>query len=98
MQDVVARWGGEEFLVLLPDTTLDEAMEIAERLRATIDSSSVEIPTETLHITFSGGVSSSITTRNVADLCKIADRALYIAKETRNNIVSQEAIPANELV
>jgi diguanylate cyclase (GGDEF)-like protein len=96
VQDVVARWGGEEFLILLPDTTLDEAVEIAERLRFLVDSSSVETPSEPLHITFSGGVSSSTTTRSVDELCKIADQALYIAKETRNRVVSQNVIPASE--
>lgn len=97
VQDVVARWGGEEFLVLLPDTTLDEAMEIAERLRSIVDSSYVQIPSKPLHITFSGGVSSSITTRSVDELCKIADQALYIAKETRNRVLSQEVIPEGEM-
>ena len=97
VQDVVARWGGEEFLILLPDTTLDEAMDIAERLRSTVDSSAVEIPSGTLHITFSGGVSSSTTTRSVDALCKIADQALYVAKETRNRVLSQDAIPVSEI-
>jgi len=41
VQDIVSRWGGEEFLVLLPDTSLEEAMEIAERLRMTIESTPV---------------------------------------------------------
>ena len=93
-QDVIARWGGEEFLILFPDTTLDEAMAIAERLRSVIDTSSIETDAGALHITFSGGVASSQSTRNVGELCKIADQALYIAKETRNKVVSQEDIPA----
>jgi diguanylate cyclase (GGDEF)-like protein len=96
IQDVVARWGGEEFLILLPDTLLEEAVKIAERLRSTVDSSRFEFPSGTLHITFSAGVSSSTTSRNVNQLCKIADQALYIAKQTRNQVVSQEAIPAVE--
>ena len=94
VQDMVARWGGEEFLILLPDTRLDEAMQIAERLRAVIDSSQIEIPTGEIHITFSAGVSNSTTSRDVDRLCKVADQALYIAKETRNQVISQEAIPA----
>lgn len=93
VQDVVARWGGEEFLILLPDTLLEEAMEIAERLRSTIASSTVQFPSGSLQITFSAGVSSSTTSRSVDKLYKIADQALYIAKHTRNRVVSQEDIP-----
>ncbi len=93
-QDVIARWGGEEFLILLPDTTLDEAMAIAERLRSVIDTASIETNAGRLHISFSAGVSCSQSTRDVNTLCKIADQALYIAKETRNTVVSQRDIPA----
>lgn len=95
VQDVVARWGGEEFLILLPDTLLEEAMEIAERLRSTIASFAVEFPSGSLQITFSAGVSSSTTSRSVDKLYKVADQALYIAKQTRNRVVSQEDIPAD---
>jgi len=98
IQDVVARWGGEEFLILLPDTTLDEAIQIAERLREIVARSAIETPSGTLQITFSGGVACSTTSREVHQLCKIADQALYIAKETRNQVLSQDAIPAGELV
>ena len=96
VQDVIARWGGEEFLILLPDTNLDEAMDIAERLRLSIDTSRVETNAGDLHITFSAGVSNSNSTRHVSGLCKIADQALYIAKETRNTVVSEESIEAIE--
>jgi diguanylate cyclase (GGDEF)-like protein len=97
VQDVVARWGGEEFLVLMPDTVLDEALKIAERLRVLIAESVVELPSTTINLTFSGGVASAATTHDVDKLCKIADRALYIAKQTRNRIVSQEALPPDEV-
>jgi diguanylate cyclase (GGDEF)-like protein len=97
VQDVVARWGGEEFLILLPDTSLEEAMQIAERLRAIVESSAVEIPSGILKITFSGGVACSATSREVNQLCKIADQALYLAKEIRNRVVSQDAIPVVEM-
>ncbi len=89
VQDVVARWGGEEFLVLLPDTLLDEATEIAERLRDRVASSKVEILEDSEKITFSAGIATSTTNRDVKLLCKIADEALYIAKQTRNRVVTQ---------
>ncbi len=86
-QDVVSRWGGEEFLVLLPATGLDEALEVAERLRQTIESSDAPSPTQPLKITFSGGVACSKWHENVDDLCKAADQALYRAKQTRNRVL-----------
>ena len=93
VQDMVARWGGEEFLILLPDTRLNEALQIAERLRTTIASSKIKTPENSLRISFSAGVANSSTSRNVNRLCKVADQALYIAKKTRNKVTSQEDIP-----
>jgi len=94
VQDIVARWGGEEFLVLLPDTDLEGALEIAERLRAIIEKTPVADASVQLNITFSGGVANSKTNRNVDVLCKVADQALYIAKQTRNRIASEYEIKA----
>jgi len=92
IQDVVARWGGEEFLILLPDTSLEEAKIIGERLRIAIETGEIKIIEDTLKVTFSGGISSSKTNRDVTKLCKVADKALYIAKETRNRLISQDEL------
>ena len=92
LQDIVARWGGEEFLVLLPDTNLQEGLEIAERLRTLISESWVIGTPYKLQISFSAGVANSKSSRNVSELCKVADQALYIAKEKRNHVVSQSEI------
>lgn len=91
VHDVVARWGGEEFLVLLPNTRLDEAIEVAERLRETIEVTVVPNPNQPIKITFSGGVACSHGYRNVEEICKAADLALYRAKETGRNRVLPEA-------
>lgn len=96
VQDIVARWGGEEFLILLPDTSLVEAMEIAERLRFLVEESIVGGTPILLNVSFSAGVANSKTNRNVNELCKVADQALYIAKQKRNRVVSQESIPIPE--
>lgn len=93
VQDIVSRWGGEEFLILLPGTNLNEAMDIAERLRVMIETTPVENTPAPLKITFSGGVANSETNRDVDLLCKIADQALYVAKQTRNRTVSEKEIP-----
>jgi diguanylate cyclase (GGDEF)-like protein len=92
VQDIVARWGGEEFLILLPDTSLGEAMEIAERLRELVEESIVGGTPILLNVSFSAGVSNSRTNRNVNELCKVADQALNIAKQKRNRIASQDEI------
>ncbi len=93
VQDVISRWGGEEFLILLPETSLEEAVQIAERLRANIAASHMEGTTEVIHVTFSAGVSSASEQSDVDLLCKTADRALYVAKGSRNRVVSQAQLP-----
>lgn len=92
IEDTVSRWGGEEFLILLPATALNEAVEVAERIRSHIESTPFSFRDVTFHITFSAGVSCSKEHPNVDELCKIADQTLYIAKRTRNRVVSQEQL------
>jgi diguanylate cyclase (GGDEF)-like protein len=92
IQDTVSRWGGEEFLILLPSTTLEEAVEVAERMRSHIENTSFSFKDVTVNVTFSAGVSFSREHQNVDKLCKVADAALYVAKRTRNRVVSQEQL------
>jgi diguanylate cyclase (GGDEF)-like protein len=94
IQDAVARWGGEEFLVLLPETLLNEAVDIAERLRAKVAATDASGVSQPIRITFSAGVASASQYPDVDLLCKTADRALYVAKETRNRVISQAQLPA----
>ena len=93
IQDTVSRWGGEEFLILLPATTLEEAVDVAERVRSHIEHTPFTYKDAALNITFSAGVSFSREHQNVEKLCKVADAALYLAKRTRNRVVSQEQLP-----
>jgi len=92
VQDTVSRWGGEEFLILLPSTTLEDAFQIAERIRAHIEATPFVGQENTLKITFSAGVSCSSEYFDIEKLCKVADEALYIAKRTRNRVVPQNQI------
>jgi diguanylate cyclase (GGDEF)-like protein len=84
-EDAVARWGGEEFLVLLPETNESEAMVMAERLRNLVAALLFE-PAE-LSVTISGGVAEAHADESVTQLCRRADQALYEAKKTRNRVV-----------
>ena len=85
--DLVARFSGEEFLILLPDTDATNALAVAEVLRHTIEN--LEIP-PVGHITVSIGVSSLRNQDNkdgLHDIIKRSDNALYQAKETGRNRV-----------
>lgn len=81
--DISARWGGEEFLILLPDTNKEGSKIIAEKIRANIETLQVE----KIHFTVSVGVSYFDYNRdkNIDDAIKRADLALYEAKSTGKN-------------
>lgn len=86
--DIVARWGGEEFIILLPETTLTEAVLLAERLRAAIAGMHVVCPGKTLTITASFGVAERHARHQKLEaLIAEADRQMYQAKELSRNRV-----------
>jgi diguanylate cyclase (GGDEF)-like protein len=95
--DLLARWGGEEFLVLLPDTPLLLARLCIERLRAAVATTPIELPgfgqgtpagVLRLSITVSGGLAEYWPQESVGELVARADRALYDAKDQgRDRIV-----------
>ena len=86
--DVAARWGGEEFLLLLPDTSLLQALVLAERLREQVEETVFEHNGQHLPVTISAGVATVSQASTADDLLKHADIHLYEAKEAgRNRIV-----------
>jgi diguanylate cyclase len=89
-KDIVSRNGGEEFTVMLPDTTLEEAYTTAERVRAAVEKNSFELETgKTIHITVSIGAASHPETSQAHELIAEADKALYAAKSSgRNQVVT----------
>lgn len=89
--DALGRWGGEEFLIILPDTDGAEARILAERIRAAIEAAAQPLPNDA-HVTISLGVSSvgiaALAQDNPwAKLVKSADDAMYRAKAAGRNRV-----------
>lgn len=86
--DLCARFGGEEFVIILPRTARLGAVELAERLRRAIEARPVRVDGRELRVTASFGVAiypASVTSRD--ELLAAADRALYIAKRDGRNCV-----------
>lgn len=98
--DFAARYGGEEFALLLPGATVDKAVEIAERLRRTVESLSfVNAQSPWGFVTVSVGVASFVPEgKDAAEkLVEAADAGLYAAKRRgRNTVVAHEAVALSE--
>lgn len=86
MSDRLGRWGGEEFLVMLPDTNEDEAVLVAEKLREVISMGDYKISRS---VTCSFGVATYIHDENLDSMIARADTHLYQAKkEGKNRVMS----------
>lgn len=93
--DIVARYGGEEIMVIAPSTPMKTAADLAERLRKVVENASFEVPAElnldisALGVTVSIGVACfGQQARDMNDLIQHADKAMYRAKkEGRNRVV-----------
>jgi two-component system cell cycle response regulator len=97
--DRVGRYGGEEFLLLLPGTVLDSAVTFAERLRQRVDDHTFSFEGGTLKRTMSCGVAAWPHPRVAGreEMLKAADDALYVAKELgRNRVVRFDSREFNE--
>lgn len=88
-EDVICRWGGEEFLFLLPETTLDKAMEVAEKLRFKIEQNPLCLNNQNIPVTMSFGIATQVSgDRNPSNCINQADRRLYEAKKNGRNQVA----------
>jgi diguanylate cyclase (GGDEF)-like protein len=80
--DVCCRWGGEEFLALLPDCNGEQAMALAEKIRGVVANSKMERGGKTFTMTVSIGAAQLKTNESVDDLIHRADMAMYSAKDS----------------
>ena len=97
--DFIARFGGEEFVLLMPDTVLDEGIALAEKLRAAIQACPFHFKGEPVTITVSIGVSAFNAGDRSEQVLKRADEALYQAKyKGRNGVesMSAKALPPSD--
>lgn len=88
--DEICRYGGEEFVFILQDTTLPEGAEIAERIRARIEGDSMSSGDARVLVTVSLGLAEARDGDTVNSLIERADGALYVAKTSGRNCVQIE--------
>jgi diguanylate cyclase (GGDEF)-like protein len=90
--DLVGRWGGEEFLIVLPETDSAKAFQVAEKARLALMATPMIWKGEAVLLTASFGVSVCLEKDSgISDIVSRADAAMYVAKETgRNRCVNAE--------
>lgn len=88
--DLLMRWGGEEFLLLLPNTDIDNAVQLLSKLKKKLSDHPAQLEGKEIYFTFSAGlVSAALGTKveSLDDLIKCADNALYSAKDEGRNLI-----------
>lgn len=92
-RDLLSRYGGEEFAIVLPDTTLEQGRRIAERLRESVNSAPIKTSAGAMRVTISLGVTErDASGTNLAALLNRADQGMLAAKrDGRDQVMSVEA-------
>jgi diguanylate cyclase (GGDEF)-like protein len=91
--DIFCRWGGEEFLVVLPSCDLANALDLAEKIRITVSQIQAEREGRKITVTISAGVAEYMPDETIDQLVSRADQALYAAKKAgKNRSFSQKNI------
>ena len=88
--DILARYGGDEFIILMPETNTEQAFMIAERIRKAVETADIDVDGIPLSVTISLGIAeiAFATDRSVEAIISRADKALYQAKQLgRNHVV-----------
>ncbi len=98
-EDFLGRLGGEEFGVVLIQTSIDGATLLAERLRRVVETMAAECDGQTIRVTVStGGTAMARDDREIETILKRADQALYAAKREGRNLVRFKSAEGNEAV
>lgn len=93
-QEVLARSGGDEFIVICPDTALDAALACAERMRAAAAAQPIVGGAQPVHTTVSIGVAvRDASTADPEALIRLADQSAYLAKRNRNSVATMQTVP-----
>jgi two-component system cell cycle response regulator len=95
-QDIPGRVGGEEFLIILPETSIDGAFRLADRIRERIRKTELIYEGNAIKTTISAGVSQFESNTESHALFRLADHALYKAKQSGKNLVVK-AVPSESL-
>ncbi|PHS42507.1 MAG: PleD family two-component system response regulator [Robiginitomaculum sp.] len=85
--DVVSRYGGEEFIIAMPDTNQAEAILAADRMRELIGGTSIHVDNQAFSVSVSAGIAETRQGEKFRDVFKRADAALYLAKKSGRNKV-----------
>jgi len=88
--DYVFRWGGEEFSIILPETPLNGALTVAEKILSNVATTPIVVGNEAMYVTTSIGVASTVPKQasypwDAVDFCEALDKALYKAKNSGRN-------------
>ncbi len=94
-QDLVARWGGEEFVFMLPNTNLKDAEKLLEKIRLKLENAHFELNSQNFTVTSTFGLIQVSNIFNIEELIDIADSALYDGKNSgRNKVVTKSGTTA----
>jgi diguanylate cyclase (GGDEF)-like protein/PAS domain S-box-containing protein len=93
-EDLPGRWGGEEFIVLLPLTGLEDALPVADRLREAVAAVPMATSAGPVSLTVSCGVAQWCPPESIEGLIARADAALYAAKHAGRNVCVGDPVPA----
>lgn len=85
--DILFRWGGEEFLIILPESDLNLACHVADKIRQQVENLEVLFSRKSISVTISMGVATMIDNETSEELIMRSDKALYAAKENGRNRV-----------
>jgi diguanylate cyclase (GGDEF)-like protein len=91
MNDLPCRYGGEEFVIILPETRLGEARNVCERFREQVSKSEFRYDSSNIRVTISIGIAmyNGYFSKSVEDIISEADQALYKSKRDGRNRVSE---------